>query len=240
MSREQRHTVIILKKQPLNETDELVTFLSREHGKMRALAKSVKLSKSKLAPALQPPFEVVLRLAGQNLPKIIGAEVRQSFLGLQNNLEAASVVFYVLELLLKFLPDGQSQPKIFDLSREFFFELSKAGPEDSIFSGLAKFEIDFLDNLGFSVANEVPETSEKAYFSNSLGGFSLGNGGVPVSSDVVKAFANFTGPTSSLPKSMQAPVSGARELHELLSGFLEYQLERRLKSKNFLNQSSVL
>ena len=53
MSRETKLTGIILKKQPLNESDEIITFYTKENGKIRALAKSVKSSKSKLQQKIQ-------------------------------------------------------------------------------------------------------------------------------------------------------------------------------------------
>ena len=46
--REIKHTGIILKKQPLGEADELITLFTKEQGKVRVLAKSVKSAKSKL------------------------------------------------------------------------------------------------------------------------------------------------------------------------------------------------
>ena len=47
--REQHYSAIILKKQPYREGDEIITLFTKEGGKIRCLAKSVKSPKSKLA-----------------------------------------------------------------------------------------------------------------------------------------------------------------------------------------------
>ncbi len=86
--KETNYTAIVLKKQLFNEADEIITFYTLEAGKVRALAKSIKLSKSKLQNALQSCYEVKLELAGKkNLKTIIGASVINPHSGLRENLD---------------------------------------------------------------------------------------------------------------------------------------------------------
>jgi DNA repair protein RecO (recombination protein O) len=79
MSRENTYAALVLKKQPLNEADELITVFTKEIGKLRVLAKSVKFAKSKLQYSLQSLFLVNLTVTGGGLPKIIGVEVVNLF-----------------------------------------------------------------------------------------------------------------------------------------------------------------
>ena len=149
MSRETKYTAIILKKQPLNEADEIITFFTREAGKIRALAKSVKLSKSKLQNALQSLFLVNLTLAGKgSLPKIIGVQPVKIFAELRQNSDCIMRAYYACELVLKFMPDGQKNLKLFEFLSDFLTHLNSADP--NLDSALAKFKAGFLSAIGLS------------------------------------------------------------------------------------------
>src|SRR3989344_3680734 len=151
MSREHKYQAIILKKQPFNEGDEIITFFSLENGKIRGLAKSVKLAKSRLQHALQTLFLVNIRLtASQGMPKIISAEVVKSFSGIRENLPAAAGAFYAIELLLKFTADEQKNEKLFNLLLDFLSFLSDYPAEDSGLA-LVKFKTELLSAVGLSV-----------------------------------------------------------------------------------------
>ncbi len=151
MPREQTYTAIILKKQPLGEADEIITFFTRESGKLRGLAKSVKLSKSKLQNSLQSLFVVQIYLAGKgHLPKIISAEPQKVFSGVREDMEALKCAFYASELVLKFTPDAQKDEGLFDLLVGFL-EFLELFPE-SRGVALAKLKVDFLQLEGFSAA----------------------------------------------------------------------------------------
>src|SRR5947208_3391870 len=71
MPRENTYQAMILKKQAYAEADEIITFFTFEHGKVRALAKSVKSPKSKLQQKLQALFLVQVTLSHSKFPKII-------------------------------------------------------------------------------------------------------------------------------------------------------------------------
>ncbi len=58
MPRENTYLSIILKKQAFKEADELITVYTKEAGKLRVLAKSIKSPKSKLQHGLQVLFLV--------------------------------------------------------------------------------------------------------------------------------------------------------------------------------------
>ena len=151
MSREINYQAIILKKQPFNEADEIITFFSKEAGKVRGLAKSVKLSKSKLQNSLQALFLVNLGLVGGGLlPKIISAEPKKTFFKLRHNLNLIKYAFYASEVVLKFTPDTQKNEKLFELLLNFLDHLENSGLELEF--ALAKFKAEFLTATGFEVS----------------------------------------------------------------------------------------
>jgi DNA repair protein RecO len=104
--KELQYTAVILKKQPINEADEIITFYTQESGKVRALAKSVKLAKSKMQNWLQLLFAVKVVLSGRsNLKTISYAQVIHTHEFLRSDLQAIKFAQVASEILLKFTPD---------------------------------------------------------------------------------------------------------------------------------------
>lgn len=239
MSREATYLSLILKKQPYGEGDELVTVFTKENGKHRFLGKSTKLAKSKLQHGLQVLFLTELSVAGNKLPKITGTQVKQTFSNIRENLRAAKIAFFVLELLLKFLPDEQKNEPLFLLAVEFFGFLDEPGREDGILDlGLTKFKIAFLEAVGFGIqGGRQTSVADKILFSNHSGGFlfnETASDAQRVSANIYQQFLDLSGADfNSLEKiGTHQEIS---ELQSLLSGFLLYHLQRDLKSEKFLN-----
>ena len=211
MSREANYQAIILKKQAYGEADEIITFFSREAGKVRALAKSVKLAKARLQNALQALFWVDLVLAGkgEHLPKIIFAEPRKTFSRLRHDLNSLKRAFYASELVLKFTPDGQRNEQLFDLLLDFLKYLEAEGTD--LESALAKFKAGFLSAVGLSAtAHQTLEShTDQLNLALALEACSF--------TDLnLKTWSNI------------AP------LQKFLSDFIVYHLEREVKSEAFL------
>jgi DNA repair protein RecO (recombination protein O) len=71
---------IVLRTQKLGEADRIVTVLTRRHGKVRAVAKGVRRTKSKFGARLEPFSHVDLQLyTGRNLDIISQAESIRSY-----------------------------------------------------------------------------------------------------------------------------------------------------------------
>jgi DNA repair protein RecO (recombination protein O) len=236
MSRETSYKAIILKKQPYGEADEIVTFYSAEIGKLRALAKSSKFSKSKLQYGLQSLFLVNVTLAGSGLQKIIGVEILESFSKLRESFEATKISFFAVELVLKFSPDEQKNEKLFELLVSFLKFLNVA--QGNILSlGLAKFKIEFLKSMGLGINLPSIDQAGQIGISNSQGGFLTKDDAVdyrPVSSESLKLFLDLNEASFSELSAISHSPNTLDELQELLSGFLTYQLERDIKSERFL------
>ena len=235
MSREQKYTAIILKKQPFNEGDEIITFYTKENGKVRGLAKSIKSSKSKFQQRLQTLFLVNIILAGGKFPKIISVETVEVFLSLRENLAAIKIAFYALEVLLKSTADEEKNEFLFNLLVELFNFLNTNADENILDLGLAKFKIKVLDELGLSIRRPENFTTQKLFFSPVRGGFFTDRTGdaVSLSPSVIYLF-EFTKQKSFNQLASAGQSEGLNELQELLSNFISYQLERKLKSEVYL------
>ncbi len=236
MLRETQHLAIILKKQPLNEADELITAFSKEGGKIRCLAKSVKLPKARLQQALQTLFLVNLRVTNSKLPKIIGAEVMETFSNIRESLTAAKYAIFATELAIKFTADGHPNEGLFNILRDFLNFLNQKNRRPFYSLGLAKFKIAFLEVVGFKInAHSKTAAAQNLVFSNSKGGFTAGyaSDGIRVIPGTQEGFVSINNASfSELPG--LAHLGNPRELQNLLSRFVEHHLEREVKSEKFL------
>jgi DNA repair protein RecO (recombination protein O) len=71
---------VVLRTQKLGEADRIVTVLTRRHGKVRAVAKGVRRTKSKFGARLEPFSHVDLQLyTGRNLDIVSQAESLRSY-----------------------------------------------------------------------------------------------------------------------------------------------------------------
>jgi DNA repair protein RecO (recombination protein O) len=236
MSRETKCQAIILKKQPFNEGDEIITFFSKELGKIRCLAKSVKSSKSKLQQKLQGLFLVDLTMTLGKLPKIISVEPIKVYQKMRENLESLKRAFYAQELVLKFTPDEQKNEQLFVVLENFLGFLDSETLEKILDLGLLKFKLEILQTLGFGVSNN-DKNGQEAFFSPSRGGFvgELSADCIKVSAAVYGLFLELLAADfNNLPNIKN--LSGEKDLQNLLSQFIEYQLERKVKSEKFLRQ----
>lgn len=108
-------TGIILKKQNYREADQIVSAWTRQAGKIRVLARSLRKPTSKLNYAMQDLSEVEIHCSGNHLPTLTGARPIRQFKSLTQDLKKAAVAFYAAELMLKMTADEHPNPQAYDL-----------------------------------------------------------------------------------------------------------------------------
>jgi len=245
MARESIYHAVILKKQPFGDADEIITFFTLEAGKVRGLAKSVKLPKSKLQNVLQGLFYVRVVLAqsskrgGAPLRKIIRCEALETFMPVRENLEATKAGLFAAEAVYKGTPDEQKNPQMFRDLLEYLKALSKfAGGENAdslVFTLHAKFQILLLENLGFGVRRlENGPVKGGVFFSRAGGGFteSRESDGIPVDPGVYEYFCILHLAEFDKIEADEALLS--IKLSRVLGDLLEYHLERKIHSRKLI------
>lgn len=240
MSRETKYRAIILKKQPFLEGDEIITVFTKQVGKVRLLAKSIKLAKSKLQNSLQTVFlvDLIVAASGRGLPKIISAVVVDPYANLRTDLRAAKYAFYALELVLKFTADEHKNEQLLELLLNFlqFLNHSRTASPKLLNAALAKFKIDFLKAVGHGLFYE-PQCQQKTSvgFSFSRGGFyaTAGSSFEQVSKETFVQFLALS--QANFHKLPELSLGHLSVLQRLLSRFIEYHLEREIKSERYLD-----
>lgn len=236
MNRESAYKGIILKKTLYRETDEIITLYTREAGKIRLLARGIKKPTSKLQYALQTMYEVEIAVAGrtESLQTVVQAKLVQAFPHIRSEEGLIAIFFLMAELVTKGTPDGEANPRLFELlesSLEYLNTLPAGEEKKPVI--VCKFILEFLTIFGIGVS--IPEDSINGviYFSNAGGGFTMNQ-----TVDAVKVSAQILTDTrllvaTSIKDIAEISLDG-QALKGLLTGFASYQIERRLNSERFL------
>jgi DNA repair protein RecO (recombination protein O) len=114
---------------PLAEADKIVTFLTREEGKVRCVARSARKSRRRFGSSLEPWSRVGLSLfekEGMDLARIDSCDLLESAYRLQEDLETAYLLAYVAEVSDMFARERQAEPHFFRLLASLLTAL-KAG-----------------------------------------------------------------------------------------------------------------
>ncbi len=112
---------IVLRTFDFGETSRIVVLLTRERGKLRAVAKGARGPRSRHQGSLEPLSEVRVGLYGRQgaeLFRLGGCELLASaFCGPGQGLEGALFLSYAAELLDAFCPDSAADERIYRLAR---------------------------------------------------------------------------------------------------------------------------
>ena len=140
---------VVLRRRDLGEADRIVTFLTSHHGKIKAVAKGCRRTRSRLGGKLDPlsVSELVLwRREGRDLAIVSGAELIEHFPLLSSNLQAFASGQCAAEMLDRSLGEGESYPHLFSLLVSFLRSLKPGSTSGS----LLRFSLNAGEQLGYN------------------------------------------------------------------------------------------
>lgn len=233
MAREIKLRGLVLRKQLLRETDEIITVYSLELGKVRLLARGIKRPTSKFQYVLVPATELSISAAGSSeLPTVIYAQSLQVFAELKNSEHSLRFFYWLAELLIKATADHEANQPLYKVSLEALSALNKnTVTPNGVEAVTGKFALDFLNFFGAQV-RLVSQVTHPAYFSNSAGGFTTEShpDNIPVTPQEIREAELLSTSTYTAVSTLRL-TSGLRPL---LLNFITYTIERRLNSERFL------
>src|ERR1035437_2911498 len=146
---------IIVKRMNYGEADRILTVLTSDHGKIKAIAKGSRRILSKLGGSLEP-FCLVDFIFHEcrSFYIVTAASVIKHFEKILTDIDKSSKAFYIGELLDKFLEEKKNHPEVFELFAKYLDNLENA--DDPILIPVCSAKI--LENLGFK-----PVTSNCLY-----------------------------------------------------------------------------
>lgn len=99
---------VVLKTIKLGEADRIVTLFTRSHGKVRAVAKGIRRTKSRFGGRLEPFTRVELMVyRGRNLDTITGAHIITPFEGIRRSYSSLTSATALVEIVDKITPDRE-------------------------------------------------------------------------------------------------------------------------------------
>lgn len=141
---------VVLRQRKLGEADKIVTLYSSHHGKIDAVAKGVRRTKSRMAGHLEPlTLGSYLLAEGRELDIVTQAETIDAFPGLRSDLDRISRGLYCAELVDRLTPERSEGNPIFRLLVETLAFLDQTTEIDL---AVRRFEMHFLDLLGYRPA----------------------------------------------------------------------------------------
>lgn len=177
MSAEQT-TALVLRTVEFSETSLVVTLMTKDFGRVSALAKGARRPKG--------PFEgsldllsvcrvVVIRKHSESLDLLTEAKLLRRFRGAERSLERVYAGYYIAEMLRLLTDDNDPHPNVYDLALQTLDEIDGNG---EVASSLAFFDAQALRMLGHAPATARCTECGNAVQRSARIAFALLGGGV--------------------------------------------------------------
>ncbi|MEO6798006.1 MAG: DNA repair protein RecO [Candidatus Dormibacter sp.] len=240
-----RADAIVLHRLDYGEADRILTLLTREHGKLAAIAKGSRRAKTRIGNGLDLFARSRMMLArGRNLDVVAQAERNGDVRHISGDLHRTAYACLVAEVADKVLEERHPVDDVFELVVTTIERLNV--PERSPRAESAWFVMRILDLLGYQpqllacagCGEALPEIA--AWFSPLLGGVlchrcgAHDQAGSPVSVNGLKVLRVMAADDAALYDRLRLSGELLTEVENALEGQLEYHLDRRLKSLEFI------
>jgi DNA repair protein RecO (recombination protein O) len=143
---------VVLAAMDYGESDRIVTLFTREHGKVRAIARHGKKSVKRFSGALEIFARLRLHLVlKEGLSSLRTTDIITVFPHVRNDLLKISYAGYACEVVDRLLPEAMGNPRLFRLLVSYLEQLDSApsNADDRRF-----FEINLLNILGYRLSLE--------------------------------------------------------------------------------------
>lgn len=236
---------IVLRQRRLGDADKILTLYSAHLGKVDAVVKGVRKTKSRMAGHVEPLTHATFLLAkGKTLDIVTQAETIEPFQELRDDLERLSRGLYVCELIDKFT---EPHAENFGLFRLLLDTLRRIATRDDIDTPVRYCEMALLAEMGYT-----PELDEcvrcRATLEPVTNYWSAGAGGVvcsrcrveeaalrPVSANALKLLRLLLHGRFSDVARVKIDADLALELERALGEYVRWVLERDVRSAAFID-----
>ena len=242
---------VVLKQTPLGEADRILALYTPDLGKVRAVAKGVRRTKSRLGGHLELLNQVSVSIAqGRNLDVINEAQVVQTFQGLRGDLRPLSRALFVAELVEGFATEWSPNTPLYRLLVDVLGWLDSTERPDLL---VPFFEMHLVDCCGYRpelyscVECRTRLEPGDYLFDCSAGGVvcnscraTSGQPLIPLSLNGMKVLRFLQREQAySRVEGLGVPPRLLSEIERLLRTYNRFLLERELKSAEFLDRVSV-
>jgi len=228
---------VVLTTIKLGEADRIVTIFTRFNGKVRAVAKGVRKTKSRFGARLEPFTRVQLLIyRGRNLDTITSADILTSFSEVRTDYSRLTNATALVELVERITPERERAPRTYALLLAGLDALAHGG-EGSV---VPAFILKLLSISGYhpqlTVCAGCGSSAGLEAFSAALGGAACDacrrddNHAVDLNGDRIALLSHLLVSDFGEPCDPLA----VSDVTLALKGYAEYHLERPLRSLGFL------
>ena len=241
-----RTQAIVLKSINLSDSDRLVTFLTKSHGKVKCVVKGARKLKNRFWGSLEPMSHIHLIYFGkenQNLYRLNQADIIESFQSIREDLGKLYKGVYFLELIDSMVLEGHQDQRIYFLLQQ---TLSVLKSQKDLNPLIRLFEIRLLSLSGYKpqldhcVICKTVSVNGIFKFSFSQNGILCTNCSRKITTDIQFT----TGTRNYIKKLMEVeikscgrikiPKNQAEEIEEVTHRLILSQLGRETKSYPFI------
>ncbi len=237
MSRNYQTNAINIKSYNLSDNDKIIVMYSEDYGIIRAVAKGVKKTKSKLGGRMDLLVNNNLLLAkGKNLDIVSQAEVLNGFNKIRTNISKISYASYCAELINIFgIEEDVNSGKIYSLMRDTLSKINEADRKADILSSVIYFQAELMKIIGYEVALNACAACGKPYEDNFT--FSIASGGVVCPNCSQIFYPN--GSTEKLVNILSSPyiIDNEKDLEaafNVMEKYISVHSHKKIKSSEFL------
>lgn len=236
---------IVLHRNELGEADRIITYYTRDYGKVRAVAKGVRRSKSSQAgPTQLFTYADLIIYRGKSLDRLSQVYTKETFNKIKEELVRMAYGTYILDLVKAITVEDDPNEAMFVLLLKTLYLLSEVNDLEFI---TRIFELRTMSLMGFK-----PHLNSCQFCSTVLSHgkikFHPGSGGLVCDEctskaqgriiemsrgtlEIMKRFLDFN--YQQLMK-LKLPDYARQELEVVMEPFIQYHLDRKLKSLDFL------
>lgn len=227
---------VVVRTLRLGEADRIVTLVTPEHGKVRAVAKGVRKTKSRIGARLEPLGHVsALLWRGRELDIVTQVELVDSHRKLRSDYDRLAQAMTLLEIADQLALERHPMPELFTMLTRALSALEQTG--SSLLVGAFCWKVLALEGVG-----PVVDCCARCGAPDPLVAFEPGEGGFlcracrrgqAVSPETVALVRRVLG--GDLARVLAEPATGAgAEMERLGTSALEHHLDRRLRSAHHL------
>ena len=236
MSELYRDTGVVLRTYKLRESDRIVVFHTAENGKVRAVAKGVRKTKSKFGARLEPMSHVKLLLyRGRELDIVSQAEAVEPLSPMLSSLDRASQGLAVLEAVDQLSLEREPNPQLYRMLVGVLRTIAERPSSLNVAAFYWKLlanegmrpELDSCIRCGESRTRRRPGGVRPQRGRRAVSHVPVGAGDQPRCTACCCATSSAAGSSSALAEE-SSPAT--HEVSSLATKALEFHIERRLKT----------
>lgn len=227
-----RERGVVLRTHKLGEADRIVSFMTEEHGKVRAVAKGVRKTHSKFGARLEPTSHVALQLhEGRSLDLVTQVERIDTFPSLRDDLDTLRRAVSMLEVVDQVAQEGERDTALYKMLVGALRTLDETGNPIVVPAFFCKL-------LAHDGVRPVTDRCVECDTAEDLVAFDLVSGGtlcrahrrgLPISAGARGLLDDVLG--GRMNAVLTLPVSAETvEFEGIATGSIEAHLERRLRS----------